>query len=384
MTTQLRPDTTSSTTATPARDTAAPTPPPAAGASTPAAPAKRSPLPFILGALLVAGGIWTYRTVTYASSHESTDNALIDGHVLPVLAKVGGFVTAVKVAENDRVALNASLVTIDDREYKVRLAQADADLAAARASSGGRGVGTGQAQAMVETASAQTAVQNANIDAARAQVVKAEADLARFTDLAAKNIVSQQQLDAAKAQAAATRAQLVAVQRQFTAAGANVAGMQAGVRLAEARLGAATAARDNAALQLSFANITAPTAGAISRKLVEVGQLVQPGQTLMSIASDTGLFITANFKETQLQKIRVGQPVELEVDAYDGAIIEGVVESISAATGARFTLLPPDNASGNFTKVVQRVPVRIRITKGLDAQRPLRIGLSVVAHVVTK
>ncbi|MCC7053867.1 MAG: HlyD family secretion protein [Gemmatimonadaceae bacterium] len=345
--------------------------------------AKRSPLPFILGALVLAGGVWGFRTLSYARAHESTDNAMIDGHVLPVLAKVGGFVTAVRVAENDRVVHDAPLVTIDDREYKVRLAQAEADLAAARATSGGRGT-PGQAQAMVATASAQTAVQAANIEAARAQVVKAEADLARFTDLAAKNIVSQQQLDGAKAQAAAMRAQLVAVQRQETAAGANVAGMQAGVRLAEARLAAATAARDNAALQLSFATITAPASGTISKKLVEVGQLVQPGQMLMNIASDTGLYVTANFKETQLETLRVGQTVQLEVDAYDGAVIEGVVESISAATGARFTLLPPDNASGNFTKVVQRVPVRIRITKGLDTTHPLRIGLSVVAHVNTR
>ncbi len=348
------------------------------------APKKTSLLPFILGILALLGGFWTFRTLSYARTHENTDNALIDGHVLPVLAKVGGFVTKVSVRENDQVALNAALVTIDDREFVVRLAQAEADLAAAQATGGGRGAGTGQAQAMVDNASAQTAVQNANVDAARAQVVKAEADLARYTDLAAKNIVSQQQLDAAKAQAAATRAQLVAVQRQATAADANVEGMQAGVRLAQARLSAAAAFRDNAALQLSFTKITAPASGAISRKLVEVGQLVQPGQTLMNIASDTGLFITANFKETQLDKLRIGQAVELEVDAYDGAKIEGVIESISAATGARFTLLPPDNASGNFTKVVQRVPVRIRITKGLDATRPLRIGLSVIAHVSTK
>ncbi len=377
MTTQLRPD------AETLDLGATPTPSAAKAKSVPVR-TKRSPLPFILGALALLGGFWMFRTLSYAGSHESTDNAMIDGHVLPVLAKVGGFVTAVNVAENDRVRGDVPLVSIDDREYAVRLAQAEADLAAARAASGGRGVGTGQAQAMVETASAQTAVQNANIDAARAQVVKAEADLARFADLAAKNIVSQQQLDAAKAQAAATRAQLVAVQRQASAAGANLQGMQAGVRLAEARLAAAQAARDNSALQLSFTKVTAPAAGSISKKMVEVGQLVQPGQTLMSITSDTGLFIIANFKETQLANLRVGQPVELEVDAYDGATIEGVVESISSATGARFTLLPPDNASGNFTKVVQRVPVRIRITRALDAARPLRIGLSVMAHVSTK
>ena len=376
MTTQLRPETTSST-ITSETEMSAPTPAPVS--AKPEAP-KRNPLPLILGALLLAGGIWGFKTLSYASAHESTDNAMIDGHVIPVLAKVGGFVTAVRVAENDRVALNAPLVAIDDREFTVRLASAEADLAAARAATGG----TGQAQAMVANASAQTAVQAANIDAARAQVVRAEADLARYADLAAKNIVSQQQLDAAKAQAAATRAQLVAVQRQASAAGANVEGMQAGVRLAQARFGVATAARDNAALQLSFTNILAPTPGLVSKKLVEVGQLVQPGQTLMNITADTGLFITANFKETQLETLRVGQTVKLEVDAYGGATIEGVVESISAATGARFTLLPPDNASGNFTKVVQRVPVRIRITKGLDAARPLRIGLSVMAHVATR
>jgi membrane fusion protein, multidrug efflux system len=374
MTTQLRPGT-----ASPERPDAAPAPPPPAVT---AERGRRSPLPIILAVVILAGGYWTYRTLTFANAHESTDNATIDGHILPVLAKVGGYVTEVTVRENDRVAGNAPLVVIDDREYRVRLAQTEADLAAAQAV-GGRGTG-GQAQAMVATASAQTGVQDANIDAARAQVVKADADLARYADLAAKNIVSQQQLDAAKAQAAAMRAQLVAVQRQATAAGANVTGMQAGVRLAEARLAAATAARDNAALQLSFTRVTAPSSGSISRKLVEVGQLVQPGQTLMSIASDTGLFVTANFKETQLNKLRVGQSVTLEVDAYDGAEIAGVIESISAATGARFSLLPPDNASGNFTKVVQRVPVRIRITKGLDAEKPLRIGLSVVAHVSTK
>lgn len=376
MTAQVRPESTG-------REPAAPTPAAAPRDAVPQKP-KRNVLPIILGVLVLAGGAWGFKTLTYSRAHESTDNATIDGHVLPVLAKVGGYVTAVRVAENDRVAQDAPLVSIDDREYKVRVAQAEADLAAARAAAGGRSGGPGQAQAQVATASAQSAVQAANIDAARAQVVKAEADLARFADLAAKNIVSQQQLDAAKAQVAATRAALVAVQKQESAAGANVAGMQAGVRLAEARLAAAVAARDNAQLQLSFTSLTAPAAGTISKKLVEVGQLVQPGQTLMNITSDTGLFVTANFKETQLEKLRVGQTVQLDVDAYDGAKIEGVVESISAATGARFTLLPPDNASGNFTKVVQRVPVRIRITKGLDAARPLRIGLSVVAHVNTK
>jgi membrane fusion protein (multidrug efflux system) len=158
----------------------------------------------------------------------------------------------------------------------------------------------------------------------------------------------------------------------------------AGVRLAAARLQAAAAARDNAALQLGYTKVTAPEAGIVSRKQVEPGQLVQAGQPLLTIVSDTGVWVTANFKETQLERIRVGQEVEVEVDAYKGETVKGRVESVSAATGSKFALLPPDNATGNFTKVVQRVPVRIAITEGLGPDRPLRPGMSVVVNVGTK
>jgi 2-methylisocitrate lyase-like PEP mutase family enzyme len=189
---------------------------------------------------------------------------------------------------------------------------------------------------------------------------------------------------AVKAAADAATANLRALQEQAQAAGATVTNAVAGVRLATARLQAARAARDNAALQLSYTTVTAPAAGIVSKKQVEVGQLVQPGQPLMSVVADTGVWVTANFKETQLADLRVGQPVEIDVDAYRGATAQGVVESVSAATGATFALLPPDNATGNFTKVVQRIPVRIRVTRGLGPDRPLRPGMSVEAHVRTK
>ena len=332
----------------------------------------------ILAALLGLG--WAVKQWLYGRSHESTDNAQVDGHLVPVLAKVSGYVTAVNVGENDRVRADSTLVRIDEREYTVRVAQADADLAAARATAGGRGV-EGQAEAAVLNASNQRAALEASIAVARANAVKADADLARVRELAAKQVVSRQQLDAAQAAADAARAQLIQAQRSTNAAGAGVTNAEAGVRLAQARLAAAQAARDNAALQLSYTRVVAPVAGTVSRKQVEVGQLVQAGQPLLTVVSDTGVWVTANFKETQLSGLRVGQPVELEVDAYGGCSAKGKVESLSAATGAKFALLPPDNATGNFTKVVQRVPVRIAITEGCGRDRPLRPGMSVAAHV---
>lgn len=334
-------------------------------------------------ALAVGLGVWGFNKWSYGRTHESTDNAQVEGHIVPIVAKVGGYVTAVNVAENAVVASNAELVRIDDREYAVKLAQADAELAAARAAAGGAGV-EGQAVAVVRTASSQRDVGTAQVEAARAQLTKAQADLTRAKELATKQIISRAQLDAAQAAFDAAQAQLTATERQVTAATSGIANAQAGVRLAEARLAAAQAARENAALQLSYTTITAPLSGTVSRKQVELGQLVQAGQTLMSLVADTGVYVTANVKETQLARIRPGQRVELEVDAYEGAVVTGEVESISSATGAKFALLPPDNATGNFTKVVQRVPVRIRITKDLGKDRPLRPGMSVLANIVVQ
>ncbi|MBX6333456.1 MAG: HlyD family secretion protein [Gemmatimonadaceae bacterium] len=337
----------------------------------------------LVALLVVAGLVWGVSKWLYANSHESTDDAQVDGHIIPILARVGGYVTQVTVEDNDSVRAKQVLVRIDDAEYRMRLAQADADLAAARAAAGAGNL-TGQAEAAVAAAASQRQALEAQIAAAQADYDRAQADLTRMRELAAKHIASQQQLDAARAAADAAAANLQAVQRQAAAGGSSVESARAGVRVAQARLEAAQAARDNAALQLSYTTITAPVSGVVSKKLVEVGQYVQPGQTLMSIVADTGVWVTANFKETQLADMRVGQPVEIEVDAYDGATAEGRVQSLSPATGARFALLPPDNATGNFTKVVQRVPVRIAITKDLGPQRPLRPGLSVTAHVKTK
>ena len=343
---------------------------------------KRSKAPIILGVLTLALLGWGGKTVMYNRVHISTDNAQVDGTIVPVLAKVGGYVTGVRVAENQTVKGGDVLVQVDTAEYAVRLAQADAELAAALAAAGTKEM-AGQADAAVKTAEAQRYVVDAQIQSARAAHAKAVADLARVKELVAKQIVSKQALDAAQASFDETSASLTAAQRQAATASAQVTGAEAGAKFAQARLAAARASRANAALQLSWARVTAPLGGSVSRKHVELGQLVQAGQPLLTIVADTSAFITANFKETQLADLRVGQPVLIEVDSYPGCAAEGKVESVSAATGARFALLPPDNSTGNFTKVVQRVPARIVVTKGCGAGMPMRPGMSVVVHVVT-
>ncbi|MDQ6870618.1 MAG: HlyD family secretion protein [Gemmatimonadota bacterium] len=334
------------------------------------------PIAILVGLLLL---VWAFQRWNYGRSHESTDNAQVDGHIVPVLAKVGGYVKSVSVSENDHVNAGQLLVQLDDADYRVRLQQAQADLAAAEATSGG----SGQAQSQVQSAAGQRATLDAQIGAARANANKADADLARARELASKLIISSQQLDAAQATAAVAHANLLAAERQAAAAGGTVNTAEAGVRVASARTLASRAAAENAQLQLDYTRITAPASGEVSRKQVEVGQLVAPGQPLMSIVADTGIWVTANFKETQLSTIRAGQPVEFEIDAYGGCVGEGKVASVSGATGAKFALLPPDNATGNFTKVVQRVPVRISVTKPCSGNHALRPGLSANVHVNT-
>jgi membrane fusion protein (multidrug efflux system) len=362
-----------------------PAPPPSAAiAPTPPAPKKRPRLMLALVAVLgVAGLVWGVRAFNYGRSHETTDDAQVDGHIIPVLAKVGGYIDGVHMEENAHLGEGTLAVLIDTAEYKARVAQAQADYAGALASSGTRLL-TGAATATVQTAQNQSAAADAEIVAAKANYDKAKSDLARLQSLADKQIISRQQLDAAQAAADAAAAVWLAAQSQSAAGVASVSNARAGVRLADARLAAAKAALDYALLQLSYTKILAPANGVVRNKSVESGQLVQPGQSLFALVTDTGAFVTANFKETQLDHIRVGQAVDFDIDAYGGATAHGVVESLAGTTGAKTALLPPDNATGNFTKVVQRVPVRIRVTQGLGADRPLRPGMSVTVHVTTR
>ncbi|MCX7173003.1 MAG: HlyD family secretion protein [Proteobacteria bacterium] len=342
-------------------------------------------LVFLIAFLAIAG--WLGWKVWWGLSHVSTDNAQIEGHIVPVMPKVGGFVIAVQVNDHQAVKAGDLLAQIDDRDYRAKLAQAEAELQLALANAGKEGESgpqRGQAAAQVAAARANAAAAHSVIEQALANADKAQKDLERMRGLVAQKMVSPQALDSAEAAARASLAQVRASRDSAVSAGDQVMASGAALRAAVARVDAARAARDFAANQLADTRIVAPASGVVSNRNVEPGQLVQAGSPLLSVVSLDDIWVIANLKETDLGDLKVGAPAEIDVDAYAGFKTEGRVESLSPATGARFSLLPPDNATGNFTKVVQRVPVKIRIKQSADPARPLRPGMSVLVTISTK
>ncbi len=334
----------------------------------------------VVGLVVVALGA---RAIWFATTHESTDDAQVDGHITPISARVGGYVVSVRVQDNQQVKAGDTLVLLDDRDLRAQLEQKSADLAALIATVGSRGR-VGQAVAQLDQARAAAAAATATVAQDEANAQKAANDLERYQALSARNIVSQQQLDGARAAAAATAAQLTAAQRNAVAAQEQVTAATAALAGSEARVAAARAVLDQVQLQLSYTVVRAPADGVVSKKAVEVGQLVQAGQPLMSLVPLNDVWVTANFKETQIEDVRPGADATIKADAYPDRTFHGSVESLSPATGARFSLLPPDNATGNFTKIVQRIPVRIHLEGQTDPAHLLRPGMSVDVTIRTK
>jgi len=360
-------------------------------------------------ALVLVLGVVTWR---YFAVRESTDDAQIDAHLNPVAARVGGTVSAVLVSDNQYVEKGAVLLTIDPADIKVALARAQADLTENEASSRAAGrtvpLTSMTATAQEGAASGDSGGADARLVAVRAQLREAEArerlagqDLERLKPLIAKDEISQQQYDTAVSAADAARAArdaaaaaVAAAQKAAAAAQARLAQVStsreqvdivaARAASAAAKVEMARAALEQARLNLSYTEVRAQVNGVVSRRTAEVGQVVQPGQPLLALVSLDDIWVTASFKESQLRTIRPGQPVEIGVDAYGGRKYRGRVDSIAAATGARFSLLPPENATGNYVKVVQRVPVKIVFEQGQDKERVLRPGMSVVPTVITR
>ncbi len=393
--------------------------------------------------LLIYGGAAVVVLVAglfiYYFNRESTDDAQVDGHITPVSAKVYGRVAEVLVDDNQPVKAGQPLVKLDARDYQAALDQAKGQLALAESEAQSAGVdvprtrentasGTSSADAQLSGAQADAmraevaydqsrtsdlAWAQANVDKSRANALLAQADLARFKPLMEKDEISKQQFDGAKANADATASALKADQEKFTqaqhnveiskaqleAAKARVQQAQAGVLAAKAdtrqvaikqadaaakiaKVQQARAAVDAAQLNLEYATITAPVDGYVTHKQVEVGQVVQQGQGLLVVVPLHNVWVTANFKETQLKKMKAGQKAEVKVDTY-GKTFSGHVDSIAGATGAVLSLLPPENATGNYVKVVQRVPVKIVLDPMPQEKAVLRPGMNVEATVVT-
>ena len=308
----------------------------------------------------IGAGIYYYRL---SQRIASTDDAQIEGDIFPVIPKISGYIVDVLVNDNQEVHKGDPLIRIDSKDFKLRVDQAAASLLAAKETSL-------SAQAQVGEIVSQS-------DAARADYQKALSDLKRYRVLAANDEISRQQLEEAERAESSNASKLRALEQQISVA-------RAQVKLAAARVAEAEATLNNAELELSYTSIASPADGRISKKSIEPGQWVQTGQSLLAVVPLTDVWVVANFKETQTGRMKPGQEAEIRVDSYPGILFHGKIDSISAGTGARFSLLPPENATGNYVKVVQRVPVKILFDPADLKAHPeaiLRSGLNVVASV---
>ncbi|RYE18623.1 MAG: HlyD family secretion protein [Sphingobacteriales bacterium] len=341
-------------------------------------PKKKSKvLPIVLGLVFLAGIIFGIKEYIYYSKHEDTDDAQIDADISPVVARVGGYVDTILFEENTHVNKGQLLVKIDDRDLQVKLEQVQAAQAGATA-----GIDVGQSDIITSAANSSSA--RAEAASSKARLDKVKKDYDRYANLVQDGSITRQQFDQAKSDLEVAQATYRAAQDHYKATLQQVGSTRSQLKVTNTGATQSQANVDYAKLQLSYTQVKAPSSGIVARKNVQVGQLVQPGQTLFAIVDEGSIFITANFKETQLNTIRNGQSVNIKVDAYPDMELQGSVYNFSPATGAKFSLLPPDNATGNFVKVVQRVPVKIKIKGTKEELDRLRPGMSVNVSVNIK
>ena len=340
-------------------------------------PRRKIVFPVILGLVLVGGAIFGIKEYNYYSKHVTTDDAQVDADISPVVTRVGGYVKEIRFEDNQFVHQGDTLVVLDDRDYQVRVQQALAALTSQKQSVDVSEVQVGEARASIATA-------QANVEQAKVAVWKANEDFTRYQNLFNDHAITQAQFDDAKAAKESAEAALRVAQSQVPTQTRRVDVNQRQVGATASNLASRQADVEYAKLQLSYTVITAPASGIVSKRNIQLGQLVQAGQSLFAIVNANGIYVTANFKETQMEPLRIGQKVDITVDAFSDSTFHGSIESFSGATGAKFSLLPPDNATGNFVKVVQRVPVRIKIDADSSLVKLLRAGMSVDVVVHTK
>lgn len=318
--------------------------------------------------LLILAGVTTGSWLWYKSKIElTTDDAFIENHIHRISARIAGQVVAVPVTDNQQVAAGELLVALDPADYKAQVAKAEARLKLA--------------QNTIEEEQAAVAAAAASVKRMQAQFDQATSDLARGEALYAREVIPKERLEQLKTAQQVAKASLEQARQQLRAAKARFGAT--GSSGQQARIAERTAELELARLNLSYTRIGAPVSGYVTRKSVQIGNNVQPGQSLLAIVELEQPWIIANYKESQLTHLEPEQRVEFSVDAYPGRIFSGKVDSIMAGTGAAFSLLPPENATGNYVKVVQRVPVKITIDPASDPQHQLRVGMSVVPTIFT-
>lgn len=336
---------------------------------------SRKILPIILITVLIGGAIFGVREYIFYRHYDTTDDAQVDGDISPVVARVGGYVNEIRFKDNQFVHKGDTLVVLDDKDYRLKLEEAEAGMGTTRAQ-------VEVSQANVSSSHASVGPAEANVTALKAQLWNINQDYSRYKNLLEGHAITQSQFDAIKAKKEATEAQLAAAHKEVAALNSRVQASKEQVSASKTGITGRKAVIDFAKLQLSYTVITAPVSGIVSKRNIQIGQLVQPGQDLFAIVNTASIYVTANFKETQLADMKVGQPVKIDVDAYPKQNFKGHVQSFSGATGAKFSLLPPNNATGNYVKVIQRIPVRIEFDSlSPDWRKRLHPGLSVNVNV---
>ncbi|MCL9807115.1 HlyD family secretion protein [Flavobacterium amniphilum] len=345
----------------------------------------------IFGILILVGGSYGIYKYMHSLAHETTDDAQIEKNMNPIIPRVGGYITKVYVKDNDFVKKGDTLFTIDSRDYAVKVEEAKATLigaeenyAVSRAD-----IGTAQANVSVSDANVQSTV--GSIENAKIRLTRATNDYERYANLYKNHSITKQQFEQAEAAKLEAQNQVKilqdqqrasAYQKTVAASKTNVTAKQAEV--AAANIERAKAILSAAQLNLNYTVVTAATDGQVSKIAIQPGQMIQPGQSLFYIVNNNETWVIANFKETQLNKMVVGQKVSIKADAFPDEEFEGTVASFSPATGSKFSILPPDNATGNFVKTIQRLPVKISLNSANDKVKLLRPGMNVEVDVHIK